>query len=152
MPLKKDKDRRKGKYRCCCLGNRIYSTPCHACYFALQDDFDEQDEFILFFKSFCCNTSYASHCHSAKQLLWQRIGYKKNSAPNSSDDLCLFFCIYPSSMHNMYTLKIRINGVLCVRKTWIEEVSEDYLKLRVWSKRQIGSLRNCKEFWAPDGS
>ena len=32
---KKDKDRRKVKGRRCCLGDRIYSVPCRAFYFAL---------------------------------------------------------------------------------------------------------------------
>ena len=32
---KKDKDRTKGKGRRVCLGDRIYSYPCHARYFVL---------------------------------------------------------------------------------------------------------------------
>ena len=34
-PSKKDKYRRKGKGRRCCLGNRLYSIPCSASYFAV---------------------------------------------------------------------------------------------------------------------
>ena len=48
-PQKKIKDRGKDKGRCFCLGERIYSIPCRARYFA-QDDFEEKDEFILFFQ------------------------------------------------------------------------------------------------------
>ena len=40
IQTKKDKDRRKGKGRRCCLGGRIYSIPCRTSYFAL-DDFEE---------------------------------------------------------------------------------------------------------------
>ena len=50
--------RREGKDRCCCLGDRIYSIPCHASYFALgrmeeqdelrQDDLKKRINFILF--------------------------------------------------------------------------------------------------------
>ena len=47
--MKKDKFRRTGKGRRCCLGGRIYSIPCCASYFA-KDDFEEKDEFILFFQ------------------------------------------------------------------------------------------------------
>ena len=46
---KKDKNRRKGKGRRLCLGNRIYKIPCRASDL-LQDDFEEMDEFILFFQ------------------------------------------------------------------------------------------------------
>ena len=48
-PKKKDKDIRKGKSRRYCLGGRIYSIPCRASYLP-QDDFEEKDEFILFFQ------------------------------------------------------------------------------------------------------
>ena len=36
-------------------------------------EFEEQDEFILFFKSSWCNSSYSSKHPSAKQLAWQEI-------------------------------------------------------------------------------
>ena len=44
------------------------------------------------FKLFWCNSSYYSNCPSAQQLAAAR------SPPNSSDDLCIFFSIYSSSM------------------------------------------------------
>ena len=46
MPQKKDKDRKEGKGHRCCLGNRIYSIPCHTRYIpqTTQDDFEEKDE------------------------------------------------------------------------------------------------------------
>ena len=56
----KDKDRR-GKGRRCCLGGRICSICCRATYFAL--DYSElwriYDEFILFYKSSWCNSSFS---------------------------------------------------------------------------------------------
>ena len=45
----KEKDRRKGKGRSVCLGERIYSIPCRASYFA-EDDFEELDGLILLFQ------------------------------------------------------------------------------------------------------
>ena len=69
-PQKKDFYRREGKSRRCCLGNKIYTFPCHACYFVakLIEEQDKialfwneiilidlfQDEIILFFKSSWC--------------------------------------------------------------------------------------------------
>ena len=44
-----DGDRRKGKGRSVCLGERIYSIPCRASYFA-EDDFEELDGLILLFQ------------------------------------------------------------------------------------------------------
>ena len=46
---KKDIDRRKSNGRRFCLGKRIYPIPCRASFFT-QDDFEEQDELILFFQ------------------------------------------------------------------------------------------------------
>ena len=53
---KKNKYRRKGKDRRCCLGDTIYSFPCSASYFAL-GWFEEYSEIILVFKSSWCNLS-----------------------------------------------------------------------------------------------
>ena len=39
-PLKKDKDRRKGKGRRFCLGGRIYSIPCRTSCFE-KDNFEQ---------------------------------------------------------------------------------------------------------------
>ena len=64
--MKKDKDRREGKGRRCCLGDRIDSMYCRASYFA-PGWYDERDEFILF-------------------------------SNRPGNDLCLRFCLYPSSM------------------------------------------------------
>ena len=61
QPEKTDKGRRKGKGRRLCLEGRIYSIPCRASSFTLddltylleqlhQDDMKEKDKFILFFK------------------------------------------------------------------------------------------------------
>ena len=58
---KKDKYRRKGKCRRCCLGDRIDSIPCHILAILDYDDFEELNEFILFFKSSWCNSSYSSN-------------------------------------------------------------------------------------------
>ena len=56
---KKDNLRIEGKGRRCCMGDRIESIPCRAGYFA-PGWFEEKDEFILFFKSSWCNSSYSS--------------------------------------------------------------------------------------------
>ena len=62
-----------------------------------QDDFEEKDNIILFFiSSWCNNSSYNSNRPNAKQLTRQ--GTEKILSPNSSDDLCLLFCINSSSM------------------------------------------------------
>ena len=50
-----------------------------------QDDMKEKDEFILFFKIVQCKTARGKELN----ILFP---------PNTSDDLCLFFCLYPSSM------------------------------------------------------
>ena len=49
------------------------------------------------FRSSWCNSSYYSNRPSEKQQARQWIE-NKFCPPNSSDDLCLFFCIWPSSM------------------------------------------------------
>ena len=61
-----------------------------------QDYFEENDEFIFFFKSSWCNSSYSSKRPRAKQLARQE--FNKFCPLSSSDDLCLFFCTYLSSI------------------------------------------------------
>ena len=87
---KKDKDRRKGKGRRCCLRGRVYSIPSRASSYFAKDQFEEQDEVIFFFQI----------------ILGQFNGLVQNSQrskdfniffpPNRSDDL--FLCLYPSAM------------------------------------------------------
>ena len=99
-------DRREGKCRRCLLGDSIDSSPCRASYRA-PGWFEERDEFILFFMSSRCNSSYSSYWKGAIYPILQ-IVLMHNSLrskeinwfcpPNSSDDFCLFFCFYPSSM------------------------------------------------------
>ena len=62
---KKDKYRRKGKCRRCCLGDRIDSIPCHASYFA-PGLFEDRDEFILFSISYWYYSSYSSYSPGEK--------------------------------------------------------------------------------------
>ena len=78
---KKDKYRRKGKGRRCCLGERIYSIPCSTSCFA-QDDLKN----ILFFQIILVQFS-----QRGKEL-------NNFFSQNRSDDLCLLFCLYPFSM------------------------------------------------------
>ena len=47
---------------------------------------EEKDEFILFFKSSWCKIADAAR------------NFNQFCPPNSSDDFCLLFCLYPSSM------------------------------------------------------
>ena len=49
------------------------------------------------FQSSWCNSSYSQNCPSAQQL---QCGKELNKfcPPNTSYNLCLFFCLYPSSM------------------------------------------------------
>ena len=71
--------------RRCCLGDKIYSLSCRASHFTLGR---------LLMKMI--NSSFSSTHLCTKQLARQ---LNINSfPPNSSDDLCLFFCIYPSSI------------------------------------------------------
>ena len=89
----KDKARREGK------GRRIFH----------QDDLKKGTnnymlhivlvQFILFFISSWYNSSYSSNRPGAKQIAWQR--NESIMSPNSSNDLCLLFCLYPSSMRFM---------------------------------------------------
>ena len=58
------------------------------------------DKFILFFKSSWCNSPYSSIHPGANQL--ERNGIYKCCPPNSSDDLCPFFCIQPSSSEGSF--------------------------------------------------
>ena len=56
-----------------------------------QDNIEEQDEFILFFKSSLRNSSYSSNHPSALHNSWRGKDLHAFCPPNSSDDLCLFF-------------------------------------------------------------
>ena len=69
---KKDKYIRKCKGRRCCLGDKIIHFLA-ALAVMLSSDYEEQDELILFFKLFWCNSSYSSNRPSAKLLTWRGI-------------------------------------------------------------------------------
>ena len=94
-PQKKDKCRGKGKGRRCCLVDRIYSIPCCASYFATDD-----------LKNWM-NSSFSLYHPGAIYPILHVVLVQKSQRgkdwnticpPNSSDDVCLFFCINPSSM------------------------------------------------------
>ena len=53
-------------------------------------------QFILFFVSSWCNSYFSFYHPRGKQLAGKELN--KFCPPNSSDDLCLLFCIYPFSM------------------------------------------------------
>ena len=63
----KDKYRREGKGRRCCLGGQSFiQFPCWASYFA-PGLFEEYYEFILLLRSSWCNSFFSSYHPSAKQ-------------------------------------------------------------------------------------
>ena len=91
---KKDIDRRKGHGRRFCLGVRIYSIPCRASCFAMVLKNRLNSSFF---------SNYPSAIHSFIQNFPMHNSqrgkeFNKLFPPNRSDDLCLFFCPYPSSM------------------------------------------------------
>ena len=71
------------------MGNRIYSIPCRASYFE-PGRFKEYDECILFFISSWCKIDSVAR---------NRINYVFQTFSN---DLCLLFCVNPSSMVKAY--------------------------------------------------
>ena len=88
----------------------VWGTECikflAAPFILYKDDFEESDEFILFFKSSCCNSSYSSNRPTVKTASAER-NWTNSAPPNSSDDLCLFVCIYPSSVPWKHTTYIQ---------------------------------------------
>ena len=87
IPLKRDKDRREGKGRRYCLGGRIDSSLCCTCYFASGrlEDLDElhQDDMKNWMN--CTRTKWRKG--------WIVPFLQLILMQNSSDDLCLLFCI-----------------------------------------------------------
>ena len=71
LAQKKDGERSIGKGQHICLRGRMYSIPCQASYFD-QDDFEVQDEFILFFKIILVQFIILFKLSSAKQLVRSR--------------------------------------------------------------------------------
>ena len=88
---KKNKDRREDKGRCGCLVN---SLPRQLCIL-------HQDEFIPFFISSWCNTSYSTN--RPVQNSQRGIELNRFCPPSSSDDLCFLFCLHPSSLLARYS-------------------------------------------------
>ena len=111
--LKKDLYRREGKGRCCCLGDRIYSIPCCACCFSSYRPgaihpflYIVLVQFSLFFISSWYNYSFSLYRLGAVNPFLKIIQSRCKTASavkklnkfcplNSSDDLCLLFCINP---------------------------------------------------------
>ena len=85
----------------CCLGGRIYSIPSPASYLP-RTILKNSMKFILFFQIILVQFILFFKSSNAKQLAWQ--GIEELLFPNISDDLCLFFRLYPSSMTHV-TLK-----------------------------------------------
>ena len=52
-------------------------------------------QFILFFTSSWCISSYSSNCPGAKKLARQGIKSRLLGGSSSRYDLCLLFCLYP---------------------------------------------------------
>ena len=94
---KKDKYRRKGKGRRFCVGGRIYLIP--SC-----DDFENRMNSSFYFKSSWCNSSYNSNRLVQNSQRGQELN--QFCPPNRSDDICLFFGIYPSFMQRGYKLPL----------------------------------------------
>ena len=103
VTLKKDyKYRRKIKGRRCCLGNIIYSIPCRGRCFALG----------WFWRIWWIHpfSNHLGAIHPILQIVLVQNSYFgkefiKFCPPNSSNNLCLFFCIYPSSILWSQTIK-----------------------------------------------
>ena len=106
---KKDKDRSKGKGRHFCLGGRRYSNPCHANCFALDDLTNRMN---------CTRIIYLG------KILQLVRGKELNKfcPPNSSEDLCLFFCLNDIQMvsysngNNCYKLPVGPSPIPCFTK------------------------------------
>ena len=106
-----------------------------------QDDFEEKDNIILFFiSSWCNNSSYNSNRPNAKQLTRQ--GTEKILSPNSSDDLCLLFCINSSSMSHTPSKLPNISklsfSIIC---NWL--IFYNPFFLRIWPFLPYSSLSLC---------
>ena len=71
------------------------------------DDFEEQDEFIPLKKSSWCNSSYNSN----RPVQNSQRGKELNTffPPNRSNNLCLFLCLYPSSLLVTYLVHILLH-------------------------------------------
>ena len=92
-----DKDRRKGKDRRVCLRSGIYSIPCRASCWALDDLNNRMNCTMTLRKERLNSSSNPQNRPIGKTAIMAR--NSMNSAPpNSSDDLCLCFCICPSFM------------------------------------------------------
>ena len=72
------------------LGARMYSIPCRASYFSLDDL-----NYWMIWKKWM-NSSNQIKIVLCKFLAW--LGIEYIFPPKRRDDLCLFFCLYPSSM------------------------------------------------------
>ena len=83
---------------CLCLGGIVYSIPCRTSCF-VQDDFEEQDEFI-FFQIILMQLVLRVHTYNSNRPVQKSYRGKELDrffTPNRRDDLCLCFCLYPSS-------------------------------------------------------
>ena len=94
--------RTEGKGRRCCLGHRIYSFPCRTSYFA-PGWYVEKDELLhkgVMKKriNFTRMIWRKGLIHHILQIVLHGKEMNKVCPPNNSDDLCLLFCINPSSL------------------------------------------------------
>ena len=108
---------RKGKGCRCFFGGRIYSIPCLGTgrYF-VQDDFEEQDEFILFFRIILVQFILLFKSSSAKQQARQGIEYilppkqKRRPLPLLLS-LSFFYCMPITTVQCTYTVLVNVQPV-----------------------------------------
>ena len=77
--------------------------------FCLLDDLKNRMYLSFSFRSSWCNSSYSSN----RPLQQNQHGKELNKfcPPKRSDDICLFFCLYPSSMVSSPSLPFAANSI-----------------------------------------
>ena len=110
------KTEENGKGRRCCLGDKIYSIPCHASYIFCTRLISNN----MMTWSFSLN--HPGAIHPILQIVLVQNGQRSKEfnnfcPPNSSDDLCLFFCLYPSSkLETDWQVRVGFVATLSFRK------------------------------------
>ena len=88
---------KKGKGRRFCLAGRLYSIPCCASYFAYRTVLKNRMN-----SSFSLNLSWCNSSYNSNRLVQNIFSCKEFKIspppPQRSNDIFLFFCLYPSSM------------------------------------------------------
>ena len=93
--IKTEENECKGRHYC--LGHKMDSIHCCASYFA-PGWFEKKGSSCPILYIVLCNLSYPSNRPGAKYVASSAKKFNWFCPTSSSDDLCLLFCLYPSSM------------------------------------------------------